>query len=304
MSLAPPRVVVIGREGQVARALAEVLPHRGLDVLTVARPEIDLLRPDTIGAAIVSRRPDVVVNPAAYTAVDRAEDEPEFAFAINRDGARAVAAAAAEAGAAIVHFSTDYVFDGSKGAPYVETDPTTPLGVYGASKLAGEAAVADANPRHMILRTAWVCSPFGSNFVKTMLRLATERPELNEVADQWGAPTFAHDIANGLATILAKLNDPSIGPEKFGIFHFGSAGETSWHGFAKAIMAASAARGGPSAPVRAIETRDYPTRARRPAYSKLDTGKLARAYGVRLAYWQTSLEPCLDRLVGPRRSTN
>ena len=298
MNHAPMRVLVIGSRGQVARALLATLPRHGFDVAVAARPQIDLARPETVAAAIRRVRPQVVINPAAYTLVDRAEDEPALAMAINADGARAVAEQAREAGAAILHLSTDYVFDGTKSSPYVETDPAAPLGVYGRSKLAGERAVAAANPRHAILRTAWVCSPYGSNFLLTMLRLAGERTELRVVDDQRGAPTFAADIAEAIVPIVAGLGQGGGPDDRCGIFHIASAGEATWCGFARAIMAGSAARGGPCAKVVPIPGRDYPAKAARPAYSKLSTDKLKRVFGIDMPDWQDGLSRCLDAHFG------
>ena len=292
-----PRALILGSQGQVARALAETLPKRGIECIVAARPMVDLTRPETATAFINAARPSIVINAAAYTAVDRAEDEPALAFAVNATGAGSVAAAAASIGAPFIHVSTDYVFDGSKTMPYREDDATGPVSVYGQSKLAGEKAVAAVNPQHVILRTAWLCSPFGTNFVKTMLRLAAERSEVRVVADQTGAPTFAADIASAIADIVSLLSSQPP-KDAFGIFHLASQGETTWCAFARAIMAGSAKRGGPHVPVIAITTADYPTRARRPAYSKLATGKLAAVYGISLPDWQRGLGPCLDRLVG------
>ncbi len=292
------RVVLIGAKGQIAASLARDLPDAGFDVTVLARPAFDLVRPDELAAAIIAARPSVVINPAAYTAVDRAEDEPGVAFAINCDAAGKVAAAATEAGAAIIHFSTDYVFDGCSARPYVEDDPTGPQSVYGASKLAGEAAVAHANPRHVILRTAWVCSPDGANFLKTMLRLAAERPELKVVDDQHGSPTFAADIAAATSKIAGICADKNARTRSFGVFHLVSAGETTWCGFARSILAQSQARGGRATAVHAITTADFPTKARRPAYSKLDTGKLAKVYGIEMPHWQDAMERCLDGMIG------
>ncbi|TIM17034.1 MAG: dTDP-4-dehydrorhamnose reductase, partial [Mesorhizobium sp.] len=184
------RLVVTGRDGQVAASLLEAGPAAaGVEVIAIGRPQLDLARPDTVIEAIAAAKPDIVVSAAAYTAVDQAEDEPDLAFAVNAVGAGKVAQAASRLGVPVIHLSTDYVFDGTKDAAYVETDATAPRSVYGASKLAGEQAVASANPHHLILRTAWVYSPFGKNFVKTMLRLAADRDEIAVVADQWGNPT-------------------------------------------------------------------------------------------------------------------
>ncbi len=296
------RVVLIGGKGQVAMSLARALPAHGFAVTVLARPEYDLMRTAELADAIFAARPSVVINPAAYTAVDRAEDEPAAAFAINRDGAAAISSAAARSGAAIIHFSTDYVFDGQKTTPYVETDTTGPQGVYGASKLAGEAAVALVNPRHVILRTAWICSADGANFLKTMLRLAAERPELRVVDDQRGSPTFATDIAEATARIAAVISGKAADAPQFGVFHLASADETSWCGFARAIMAASKDLGGPSVPVQAITAADFPTKARRPAYSKLDTSKLTRTYGIEMPDWEVAMHACLGAILGARKT--
>jgi dTDP-4-dehydrorhamnose reductase len=295
----PHRIIVIGATGQLARALLRVLPQSGATVTVLARPGFDLEQPHALTAALLAAEPHVVVNAAAYTAVDKAEDEPARAHAINAVAPGVIAAAAAQAGAAIIHVSTDYVFDGTKRTPYVETDPTAPLGVYGASKLAGEQAVTAANPAHVILRTAWVCSPDGANFVKTMLRLGAERARLGVVDDQHGAPTFAVDLARAIAGIAGRLAvDPANAPA--GVFHLTGAGETTWCGFARAIMAGATVRGhGPMATVDAITTAEYPTRARRPSYSTLATGKITAAYGIVMPPWEAGLAACLDTLIGP-----
>lgn len=291
------RILILGQSGQVATALRARLPADGHVVEALGRAEMNLADPAAARAAVLARSPEVVVNAAAYTAVDRAENDEAAARALNASGPAAAAAAAAGIGAAFIHFSTDYVFDGSKGEPYQEDDAPLPLGVYGRTKLEGEQAVAAANPRHVILRTAWVCSPDGSNFLKTMLRLAGERDELSVVDDQRGRPTFARDLADVVAGIVAA--SPSA--EHWGVFHAASEGETTWFGFAKAIMDGSAARGGPACRVKPITTSDYPTPARRPADSRLSTERLATIYGLRLPHWQTALETCLDELYGPRK---
>lgn len=293
------RILIIGRDGQLARALLDVLPISGADVTAIGQPQIDLLRPETVVTAIRSWRPSLVVNAAAYTAVDRAEDEPETARVINAEAPGVLAAAAAQVGAMIVHFSTDYVFDGSKRTPYEETDEPRPLGVYGATKLAGERAVVNANPRSVVLRTAWVCGAHGNNFLKTILRLAAERPALRVVADQVGSPSFAADIAAAVAAIGERLHaDAAPGPEHFGVFHITNAGTTTWHGLASAIVAAAARRGRRPVSVEPIATADHPTRAVRPAYSKLATDKIKRSYGIHMPAWEASLEPVMDQLLG------
>jgi dTDP-4-dehydrorhamnose reductase len=291
------RIAVIGRNGQVARSLYEVLSPDH-EVTQIARPEADLCDIRAIQSAILAARPDIVINPAAYTAVDRAEDEPDTAKAVNARGAEAVARAAANAGVPIIHFSTDYVFDGWKGTPYVETDATNPLSVYGQSKLEGEHRVASANPRHVILRTAWICSPYGTNFVRTILRSAKERPALNVVDDQRGTPTFAADVAQAVQAIVTGLMNSPEDHNLFGIFHVASRGETTWFHFARAIMDGAARRGGPHVSVHPIKTKDYPAKAHRPAYSVLSTEKIDRVHGIALPNWNEALGHCLDQLIG------
>ncbi len=292
------RVLVVGRVGQVGTELALKLPAAGHQVLSTEPPELDLLRPETVRAAFEAFRPEVVVNAAAYTAVDKAEDDSALAYAINRDGTALLGRETARLGVPMVHFSTDYVFAGDKAAPYVEGDPTGPIGVYGASKLAGDLALAEANPRHLVLRTAWVCSAHGGNFVKTMLRLGRERAEVGVVADQLGAPTFADDLADAVVALLPRLVAAPAGDAGFGTFHLTGQPFTSWHGFAAAIFAGAAARGAPIPVLRAISTADYPTRARRPANSRLDCSRLAAVHGVRAADWRVSLDRCLGVLLG------
>ncbi|HET7282829.1 MAG TPA: dTDP-4-dehydrorhamnose reductase [Sphingomicrobium sp.] len=295
------RVVVTGREGQVASALAE-RARDDIEIVRLGRPELDLAGPpDAIVSAIGQARPELIVSAAAYTQVDKAETEPDVAFAINERGARAVARAASELGVAIVHLSTDYVFDGLKSAPYAEADSTRPTGVYGASKLAGEHAVLEENADSVVLRTAWVYSPFGSNFVKTMLRLGADRDEVAVVADQRGNPTNALDIADGIIAVARNLA-ASDDPELRGVFHMAGSGEASWAELAEATFAVSAARGGPSATVRRIDTAEYPTAARRPENSRLDCGKLARVHGITLPDWHNVLERVVSRLLQPADS--
>jgi dTDP-4-dehydrorhamnose reductase len=296
------RVLIAGREGQVARAVLAQCHALGWHALALGRPELDLAQPAGVAALVAAAQPDVVVNAAAYTAVDRAEDEPEAAMAVNRDGAAALAAAAEAVGAPCVHFSTDYVFDGAKGAPWREDDPVAPLGAYGQSKLEGERAVLAAHPRSVVIRTSWVCSATGHNFVRTMLRLAAERDELAVVADQRGAPTFADDLATAVASIAPRLLREPPGSEAFGVFHLGGAPETTWHDFARAILDGAARRGGPRPRLRAIPTAAFPTRARRPADSRLDCRRIAAVHGIGMPDWRAALERCLDTLVGPEAS--
>jgi dTDP-4-dehydrorhamnose reductase len=291
------KILVTGREGQVALSLAERAPTSSAMVVeAVGRPELDLTRPDSVVDAISRREPDIVVSAAAYTAVDKAEEEADLALAANAGGARAVARAAAKLGVPVVHLSTDYVFAGDKDGAYFEDDPVDPQSAYGRTKLAGELAVAEANPKHVILRTAWVYSPFGKNFVKTMLTLAQTRTSVSVVSDQIGNPTSAHDIADGILHIARALTAmPSA--DKFGIFHLAGTGTTSWAGFAENIFLESRSAGGPVATVQRIATADYPTRAKRPANSRLSTQKLARVYGWRAPDWRLSCADVVRRLV-------
>jgi len=291
------RIFVAGEHGQVARALGRACPPRGHTVRLAGRATADLANGVALSGAMAAFWPDLVVNAAAYTAVDRAEDEPEKAFRLNRDGAANVAAAAAALHAPLIHLSTDYVYDGAKSSAYLETDAPRPLGVYGASKLAGEAAITEIAGDQVILRTSWVCSSDGNNFVKTMIRLAGQCDEIVVVDDQWGAPTFAADLAEAIISIgeiLLSLNDRS---GVTGLYHISGTGETTWCRFARAIMKGSSDKGGPSCRVRAITTQEYQTRAKRPANSRLDCSKLARVFGLSMPPWQTSLNSCLDQLL-------
>jgi len=292
------RILVTGREGQVARALSELGPAKGHTIVALGRPILDLAaEPDSITEAIQSERVDVIVSAAAYTAVDRAESEPELAFAVNERGAAAVARAARMMSVPLIHLSTDYVFDGEKEAAYVEEDAANPKSVYGASKLAGEKALLNEHHDSAILRTAWVYSPFGANFVKTMLRLAADRDQIQVVGDQRGTPTSAFDIANAVLAVALNMVDSSDVSMR-GIFHMAGSGETNWAEFAQEIFASSAKMGGPSAAVRPITTAEYPTKARRPANSRLNSDRLARVHGVRLPAWRESLNPVMQRLTG------
>lgn len=290
------RVLVAGRQGQVARALAAAFAAAGHAVTALEPPELDLADRAAIAAALAAG-PDLVINAAAYTAVDRAEEEPAIARAVNATGAGWLAEAAAARGAALIHLSTDYVFDGRKGAPYLETDAPNPLSVYGATKLEGERLVTAAHPRAAVIRTAWVCSPHGGNFVRTMLRLARERAELRVVADQLGAPSFAEDLARAMLAMAPRL----VAGEGGGLFHLTGAPHTSWHGFARAILDEAARRGHPRPLLRAITTAEYPTRARRPADARLDCARIGAVHGIRPADWRLSLRRCLDTLLGPVR---
>ncbi|WP_158813593.1 dTDP-4-dehydrorhamnose reductase [Methylocapsa sp. S129] len=291
------RLVVTGREGQLAQSLIERGRSAGVEIICIARPEVDLLEPDVVARAIEAARGDVVINAAAYTAVDKAESEPELAMRVNGDGARAVAAAAAKTGRPVVQISTDYVFDGRLDRPYREEDPVAPTSAYGRSKLAGEYAAAAANPRCAIARTAWVYSPFGNNFVKTMLRLGLTRDEISVVADQWGAPTSALDIADALIAMSRRLVAEPGNESLFGAFHVTGLTYATWAEFAAAIFSAAAALGRPLVKVIPISTAQYPTPAARPANSRLDVGKLHRVFGLALPEWRGATQDCVQRLV-------
>ncbi|WP_375571391.1 dTDP-4-dehydrorhamnose reductase [Ahrensia marina] len=289
------RIVVTGRNGQVAHAIRS-LTDESAEIISLARPTLDLAQPATILPALASAAPDVIINAAAYTAVDQAENESELAFAVNATGAKTIAEAAEHLGIPLVHLSTDYVFDGSLGRPYIEADPTSPLGVYGCSKEAGEVAIGRSGLNYVILRTAWVYSPTGRNFLSTMLRLANERPVVRVVADQFGAPTYAMDVALGAILVARRLVDDSDKAVR-GIFHMTAAGQASWADFAEAIFAESAARNGPAARVERVSTDEYASPTRRPADARLDCSRFAAAFGWTLPHWRThiaeAVEACL-----------
>jgi dTDP-4-dehydrorhamnose reductase len=289
------KILVTGSNGQVAHSLVERTADLGIHLQTVGRPDLDLTDVASVRRAITSATPDIVVSAAAYTAVDQAEDEPNLARAVNAVGAGAVADAAREVGAAVIHLSTDYVFSGASDHPYRESDDTGPCGIYGRTKLAGDEAVARANPRHVILRTAWVYSPFGRNFVKTMLGLARMRDEVRVVSDQWGNPTSALDIAEGVLHVARRLHDDPAAAT--GVFHLVGTGETNWSGLAEHVFATSRELGGPSARVIPIATSDYPTKATRPANSRLVTDKLLKAYAWQSPNWQQSCRSVVSRLL-------
>lgn len=295
------RLAVTGKNGQVVSAL-QALASDELEIVALGRPELDLAQPETVLKALREVKPDVVVSAAAYTAVDKAESEQDIAFAVNRDGARAVAQAASDIGIPLIHLSTDYVFDGTKDTAYVESDPTGPTSVYGRSKLEGERAVSEATDNYVVLRTAWVYSEYGNNFVKTMLRLSENRDEINVVADQFGCPTSANDIAIAVVTIARKLVEDSSAALR-GVFHLSGTGETNWANFAKQIFAFSAETGGKSIVINDITTAQYPTPARRPANSRLDCSKLEEVYGIKLRSWQTSTRAVVTALAQSKKET-
>jgi dTDP-4-dehydrorhamnose reductase len=282
-------VLIFGGTGQVARELASWNWPQDISIAQLDRDHCELSSTQSVNDAIELVNPDLVINAAAYTAVDRAESEPLLAERVNRDAPEAMALACARRGATLIHLSTDYVFDGTKTQPYLEDDPVGPISVYGRTKEAGEAAVRAALDHHVIIRTSWVFSAHGNNFVKTMLRLGATRPELRVVADQNGAPTSARDIAGAIAAVTGAVQrDRGV----WGTFHFSSDAPTTWHGFAREIFAGT--DHGPV--VTPITTAEYPTPARRPSNSVLDCSKIRHAYGVAQPTWQRALRETLSEL--------
>lgn len=290
-------ILVIGRSGQVAQALAQ---YPG--VVTAGRPEADLAKPETLVAALARHAPAAVVNAGAYTAVDAAESERDEAFAINAAGAGHLAQACAEADVPLVHISSDYVFDGDATRPWREDDPVAPLSAYGASKAEGEAQTRAAGGRHVILRTSWIYSETGRNFLTTMLRLGRERPELAIVDDQIGAPTYAADVAAAVARIVETTETGR--DDIWGTYHFANAGSTTWFGFAAEIFAKAQALGWPVPKLKPITTAEYPTPARRPAYSVLDTAKISRVFGIAPPEWREALGRCMARVAHIEKVTS
>lgn len=292
------RILVAGRSGQVAQSLVEAAKARpGIELIAMGRPDLDISDQASVDQAVADIDPDMVINAAAYTAVDKAEEEREAAFDGNKAGPRHLAEATAANELPLIHISTDYVFDGQGERPYKEGDPTAPLGVYGESKLAGERVVTGTNPRHLILRTAWVYGAYGANFLKTMLRVAESRDELSVVADQRGAPTSSHAIAEVLLDIAEGIRD---GKDAWGVYHMAAQGETVWADFAEAIFEASAQHGGPSAAVKHIPSSEYPTPAARPAYSVLDSSKLKDAFGTQIPHWRDPIEGIVARVLSEK----
>ena len=283
------KILLTGRTGQIGWELERRLAPLG-EMVALDRTGLDLARPESVGPVVHSIRPDLIVNAAGYTAVDRAESETQACFAINAESVGELARQAAQLGALLVHYSTDYVFDGAKRSPYVETDSTAPRNAYGRSKLQGESQILSSGCRHLILRTSWVYASRGTNFVQTMLRLARERPQLRVVDDQFGAPTWARDIAGAT---LAALDQPRAAE---GLYHVASGGVTTWCELARSILALS----GLDTPVVAIPTSEYPTAAARPSYSVLDSGAFERATGFQIGPWAERLGVCLSDASSPR----
>ena len=286
-------ILVTGGAGQLATALVQ---EGGEAIQRVGRPGFDFDHPDTIEATFRAAAPSLVVNAAAYTAVDAAEKDEAAAARANHHGPAALARLCAASGIPFIHVSTDYVFDGNKGTPYVETDPTNPTGVYGATKLSGEQAVLEAHDRAIILRTSWVYSATGKNFVRTMLGAAQKMDRLRVVGDQQGCPTSARDLAAAILAVAARLRG-GWRTEYAGIYHASGDGSTTWHGLATAVFEAARPLGHKIPIVDAIRTEDWPTPARRPPDSRLDCDKLARVFGVRQPAWQSSVASVVSELL-------
>lgn len=289
------RIAVTGLTGQVVNSLIERAPN-DVEMVALGRPQLELSARDVVLATLRNVRCHAIINAAAYTAVDKAECEPDIAMRVNGDGAGFVAETAAELGVPLLHLSTDYVFDGALDRPYREDDQTCPIGAYGRSKCAGEEKITAIHPNHAILRTAWVYSPFGANFVKTMLRLGEARDEVGVVADQIGNPTYAIDIADALL-VIAKRMVADQDAKLRGVFHLSGVGEATWADMAEAIFTIAEGRSRNPVRVKRISTADYPTPARRPANSRLDNSKLAERFGLALPPWRASLEHCVARLL-------
>ena len=288
------RVLVIGANGQLGWELCRKGEEQGFDMVALDLPEIDITEPSTVKKEVSQTGISLVINAAAYTAVDKAESEPDLAFAANRDGPGYLASSCAQVGIPLIHVSTDYVFDGSKKGPYLETDPVSPLGVYGQSKAAGETEVRDHLQEHLILRTAWLYGVHGHNFVKTMLLLAREKEVLRVVADQYGCPTYAADLAEAILAILAQIAE--AGDIAWGTYHYCSKGITTWHGFAEKIF--DLAKECDSLMVKEvvpIATAEYPTPAKRPANSVLDCSLIIEHFGISPRPWQESLAYMINR---------
>ena len=286
----PLKILISGKTGQVAVELQKHLAGLG-ELIVLGRDVLDLSQPDQIRAQVRAHKPDLLIIAAAHTAVDQAENEPELAFAINAIAPGVFAEEAAAQGIPLIHYSTDYVFDGRKPAPYTEDDATNPLGVYGKSKLAGELAIAASGAQHLILRTSWVYSTHGKNFLLTMQRLLQERSELRVVADQIGAPTWAGTIAQSTRALIERWQSGDAAA--WGTYHLTASGETSWFGFTQAIAGHLTAQGKACATLEPIPASAYPTPAARPQNSRLDCSKLAREWGVTQPDWEAALSECV-----------
>ena len=299
--MADASILITGGAGQLASSLAALAQTRGVAAIHVGRPDFDFDRPETIEVALRASRPRLVVNAAAYTAVDAAEADAAAAARANHAGPEALAALCAAAGVPLIHVSTDYVFDGRKARPYVETDPTSPQSVYGATKLAGEQAVLASGAPAIVMRTSWVYSATGKNFIRTMLNAAQRlqgNGKLRVVADQHGCPTSADDLAEAILNIAGAIFSTGWQPDYQGIVHAAGSGDTTWHGLAMAAFEAASRHGRPIPTVEAIATADYPTPAPRPVNSRLDCTRLEQVFGQKLPPWRASVDRVVDTLLG------
>jgi dTDP-4-dehydrorhamnose reductase len=289
-------LLIVGGKGQLGRELSDEASRQNNAVVAVRREELDITQPDAVRRLIGDTLPRAIINCAAYTAVDKAESDSDAAHAINALGPEYLARAAAELDIPFLHVSTDYVFDGSKSGAYTEDDPVAPLGVYGRTKEEGERRVRDTHSKHILLRTSWVYGLYGNNFLKTMLRLSGERDELRVVADQRGCPTATIDIARAL---LAAESAAHAGRVDWGTYHFAGTGVTTWHGFAREIVRTAARARGRSVPIIPIDTKDYPTPAKRPTNSELDSARFFAAFGYRSPPWQERTGEVVESLLVP-----
>lgn len=294
------KILLTGKHGQVGFELLRALAPLG-EVHAVDYAECDLADAAAIAALVRSVRPDVIVNPAAYTAVDKAESEPELAHAVNSVAPGVLGEEAAKRGAWVVHYSTDYVFDGTKQGAYTEADPTNPLSVYGRTKQKGEIALQESGARCLIVRTSWVVGAHGNNFAKTILRLALEREQLNVVADQYGAPTSAALLADATAQLVRQVQREGADTYPYGLYHLAAGGETNWCDYARFVVSEARAAGRPLKllpdAIRGISSSEYPTSAKRPLNSRLDTGKLRRTFGLEMPDWQRGVSHILQQIL-------
>lgn len=292
------RLLIAGWHGQVARALIEAAPSRSeIKAFAAGRAALDVRDPRSIERAFGDLSPTIAVNTAAYTAVDKAETDRNAAFSLNRDGARAFAAAAARRNIPVIHLSTHYVFDGAKATPYVESDTPQPATVFGRSKLEGEQAVQEANPRHVIIRTGWVFGPTGQNFATKILGAVDDGTPLRVVSDQHGNPTYAPHLAAAILDVAHMISSGGLGTQGWGLYHAAGTGTTSWHGLASEMFECAAKRGRHGALMQPIASADYPTQAPRPMNAELDCAKFDSTFGLRLPAWQQGVADCVERLM-------
>lgn len=290
------KILIVGASGQLAQSLLESGNSSKNQLVALGSPDLDVTDANSVRAAFDLVRPDITINAAAYAAVDAAEENIDLAYAVNREGPRKLAENCARLDIPLIHCSTDYVYDGSSPRAYVEDDPIAPLGVYGTSKAEGDAAVQSTTAKHIILRTAWVYSPFGRNFVKTMMNLASTKDELNVVDDQCGSPTYAPHMADAMLSIIENITDPGVIEKPWGVYNLAGSGDATWFEFACQILDDLQELGGPEVRVTGISTEQYPTPARRPKNSRLDCRKLKDVFGIEIPHWRKGTSQCVERL--------